>query len=374
MNLYFDKKFSFSFLMGLGLPMVFSMLVAVLCVSCSDNKLSQGVQEQQFQESGEPKQKGVHVFGRLDSQNIEYFVENNMEWITFVPYAGQSDYDSPDIRYQRGDSLRRARREAMWYRHIAVAKEAGLKVFLKPHLWLGRPSEGKWRSDIFPSSEENWKTWSESYRDFIFYYADLAEQEDVEMFCIGTEFTRLTLEKEEFWRKLIKDVRKRYSGKITYAANWYNEYEKITFWKELDYIGVQAYFPLVKKMNPDTELLAKSWNKYIPDLQAVAKKNNRKILFTELGYKSTADSAIEPWGWIDYGGNSDRELSLETQSNCYESFFKKVWKQEWFAGVNLWQMRSDFGGRDPHTNIDFTPQGKPAMELIAKEFGNSVSK
>lgn len=314
------------------------------------------------------KQKGAHVFGGLDSTSFESLRRNNFDWITLVPYGDQASYDSPFMTSQWGDSIKTIQRNSEWLNQINKAHKAGFKVFVKPHIWMHSDSEGKWRSDIYPTDDKNWELWKESYRKFIFRYARIAEEGKAEMFCIGTELLRLSLEKTEFWRTLIKEVRTIYSGKITYAANWYKEYEKITFWDELDYIGVQAYFPLVKKENPSVEQIVKGWGKHIPNLQKVSKKYNRSILFTELGYKSTRDAAITPWEWIDYSENADQRLSLETQANCYDGFFHVVWQEEWFAGIHLWQWSTRNKHRDPNQNLDFTPQGKPAEKVLARGF------
>lgn len=160
-----------------------------------------------------------------------------------------------------------------------------------------------------------------------------------------------------------------YSGKITYAANWYNEYEKIIFWDDLDYIGIQAYFPLVENEYPNVEEISEGWNKYLPSIESVHKKFNRKIIFTELGYKSTSDSAISPWEWIENPASQNKTLSLETQANCYQAFFNTVWSKEWFGGVYFWQLRTDYKERrNRRNNRDFTPMEKPAEKIIAKGF------
>ncbi len=52
------------------------------------------------------------------------------------------------------------------------------------------------------------------------------------------------------WRRLISEVRERYTGRLTYAAN-FDQYELVTFWDDLDVIGVNAYFPLRKHYLPD---------------------------------------------------------------------------------------------------------------------------
>ncbi len=314
------------------------------------------------------KQRGAHVFGIVDTTNFQPLVQNNLEWITMVSWGFQDDYDSPDVTHHNGDSLYMLQHNIHWKNKIEAVRAAGFKVFFKPHLWIDHPTNGKWRSDIFPTNEENWELWQKTYRNFILRYAKVAEQANAEMFCIGTEFSRLTVGKPDYWIDLIKEIRNIYSGKITYAANWYDEYEQITFWDKLDYIGVQAYFPLVKNEYPSVEQISKGWKKYFPALESIHKKYNRKILFTEMGYKSTADSAIEPWQWIEHGSNQNKAFSTETQANCYQAFFNTVWKKKWFAGVHIWQMRSDYVKTSGKNNLDFTPQGKPAEGIIAKGY------
>ena len=114
------------------------------------------------------------------------------------------------------------------------------------------------------------------------------------MYCVGMELTRLSIEKPEYWRSLIADVRKVYSGKLTYAANWYKEYDRVEFWDDLDYIGVQAYFPLTKKDAPSVDDVSKGWKKYIPDMESIALQYKKPLLFTEIGYKSMLGTAEKP--------------------------------------------------------------------------------
>jgi len=315
------------------------------------------------------KQKGAHVFRLKDTTNLEFLHRNNIEWVTLVPWGFQDDFDSPDLGHHHGDSLEILRRDSSWVQRLERVHNAGLKVFLKPHVWLHSPSDGKWRSDIFPTTEQDWELWKEKYREFILRYARVAERGKVEMFCIGTEFTELTKEYPEFWRKLIEEVRTVYSGKLTYAANWYKEYEQIAFWHDLDYIGVQAYFPLTKKQNPSIEQLSKGWEEYTSTLQSLAEKHQRKILFTEMGYKSTKDSAIEPWTWIEESNLDSTNVSMETQAHCYQAFYSTIWPQKWFAGVHIWQYNTAYeNGYRSLINQDFTPQGKPTEKIIAQGF------
>lgn len=314
------------------------------------------------------KQKGAHVFGRFDTTNLEPIAQNNYNWITLVPYGSQKDYDSPTMHYYKGDSARMARRDSVWKSKIDIAHSHGFKVFMKPHIWLDKPTEGKWRNEIYPVTEDNWELWQKNYREFILFYAEIAEKNNIELFCIGAELTRLTLEKPLFWRSLIKDVREIYSGQLTYAANWSSEFENISFWDDLDFIGIQAYFPLVKNENPTVAEISEGWSKHIPIIETIHNKFDRKVIFTEMGYKSTADSAIEPWQWIENFSEDKVKLSYETQANCYEAFFNTIWPKDWFAGVHIWQLRSDYKEVNTYSDRDFTPQFKLAEDIIAKGF------
>jgi len=183
-----------------------ALILCVVCISCchypvgdsSDHSVSVSIEE---------KQRGVHVFGRMDSTTYNDLSNIHADWITLVPYAGQNGHDSPEISYFRSDDPDHIKeRNDRWIRQIRATHEAGFKVFLKPHIWISNAADGKWRSDIYYDNEDEWNTWKENYRSFILHYAKMAEQADVEMFCIGVELTRLSKGKPEFWRTLIRDI------------------------------------------------------------------------------------------------------------------------------------------------------------------------
>lgn len=344
-------------------------LVFLVSLNSCSNKISPAEQSPTNSLKVDSKQKGAHVFSRVDTTDFQFVKKNNIDWVTLVPWGFQDDVDSREVHHGAGDSIRVAKHNAHWIEQIKITREAGLKVFFKPHLWIHKPTDGKWRSDVFPKNEADWQNWKSSYKDFILRYAQVAEEAGAEMYCIGVELTRVALEKPEFWTELIKEVRKVYSGKLTYGANWYKAYENITFWDKLDFIGIQAYFPLTEKVNPSVEELNHGWQEYLGRMEAIAKLNNKPVLFTELGYKSTSEAAIRPWEWAEKPESQDDSFSAETQVNCYEAFFESVWPKKWFAGVHLWQFRDDFKlDRRGLNNLDFTPQGKPAEKVIEEGF------
>ena len=95
---------------------------------------------------------------------------------------------------------------------------------------------------------EEWDRFFGDYETWIVQMARVAEAHGAGIFCIGLEFT-YAQKFDARWRKIIAAVRQVYHGKLTYGGNW-DSFQEVTFWDALDYIGVLAYFPLTKSVNP----------------------------------------------------------------------------------------------------------------------------
>jgi hypothetical protein len=163
------------------------------------------------------------------------------------------------------------------------------------------------------------------------------------------------------WRGVIADVRTRYAGPLTYAAN-YDEFHDVQFWDALDLIGVDAYFELSKVPTTDTDALAAAWQPIARDLAAFSSRWSRPILFTEAGYASQVGTATAPWDWLISTVPAPAE-----QAAGYEALFRTFWNQPWFAGVHWW-MWDDFDGGDEDQTLDYTPHGKPAESVLGRWF------
>lgn len=317
---------------------------------------------QQFYLSDQ-KIRGMHVFGRIDTAKLLNLIPAHIEHIVLVPYAYQEDYNTSDLSFGGSTS---SRRDSVYTAFIATSRGLGLEVIVKPHIWITSPSDGKWRADIEMESEAEWKRWEEKYRNFILHYAQFSERNQLPHFVIGNEYYLSTTQRPAFWRTLIDSVREVYSGKLTYGANWDREYREIQFWDKLDYIGIQAYFPLADKNYPTYEEVKNGWSEHLSEIETVSQAFGRKVIFTELGYKSTPDAARYPWGWENFAENIFQQISTRTQAYCYQAFFEEVWNQELFAGVMIWQWQTS--ERDNDGNHNFTPEGKPAFNELAKGF------
>ena len=226
-------------------------------------------------------------------------------------------------------------------RLAAAARQRGMKVLLKPQLWPNQP--------VDLSDPARRRAWFANYHALVVHYSQLAAAIHATLLCIGTELPYATAHETEF-RTLIAAARAHFRGPITYAANHGEEFERIRFWGELDYIGLDNYYPLPDTL--DARPLARK-------LETVHRRYGKPLLFTEAGYAAAPASHRTPWQ-----DRSERPVHLQAQAAAYESLLKTFVPQSWFAGVFWWKLGTNgFGG--PRDNT-MTPWGKPAMEILRR--------
>lgn len=313
------------------------------------------------EEPTSPKINGLSFVGgpnEVDGRHIQDMLDVHANHISVMPFA----YGSKDSAHLRFKDL-----NWQWWgespegvaKVVMEARKHGLEAMMKPHVWIDR---GYYTGSFGLSAEEDWISFENDYREYIMAFAHLSEKLKVPMFCIGTELSRFVEERPDFWFKLIKEVRAVYSGKLTYAANW-DAYEKIPFWDKLDYIGVDAYFPLCKDETPSVKAMIRAWYPHVRKMKAFAARYDKQILFAEWGFRSSDYCAREPWNFED-----KLDVNLEAQKNAFEATFMQLWGEPWFAGGYLWKwfpVDHQVGG---HQDTQFTPQNKPAETVIRDYF------
>jgi hypothetical protein len=234
----------------------------------------------------------------------------------------------------------------------ATARAAGMAVTIKPQIGI---RTGSWIGSAHPADLDSF--WAD-YRTMLLHYADLAEQSGAEMLVVGTEMTTLSGDASH-WRPLIAEVRDRFHGQLTYAAN-YDEFQRVPFWDALDYVGVDAYFSLadVDDPAPSAAALAAAWNDrgYLAQLAAVSRRSGKRVLFTEIGYRGAHATAVHPNQW-----DTDDDIDVEAQANAYRAFYDAVADQPWLAGVYWWGVESDSWWVK-----DYNPLSKPAEAVMAE--------
>lgn len=207
-----------------------------------------------------------------------------VDWVAIHPYANIDT--SGRIRFTP------AAKTGYLPQAVEIARQAGIELFWKPHLAYWGSFE--WRGSIaFGQDTARWRRFFDGYRAFIVDQARFAESSGVKLFAVGLEYEQTTSHEAE-WRRIIAEVRKVYSGRITYSANW-DRLDQVPFWDAVDSIGVQAYFPLSHEKNPTAEALHQGWEAPLAHLSKLSKQYDKPVLFAEIGYDVSPVAASAPW-------------------------------------------------------------------------------
>ena len=328
------------------LGLLFLWLLQLSCNSQSDEKIN-----------------GVSFVGSRDKalqEHVDPILMVNANYAAVMPFGFIRNLEDPNIIFDT---------ERQWFgetraggkQYIDILKKNGVKIMLKPQLWVWR---GEFTGDISMTSEEDWKMFEKTYSDFALTYAQLAEETGAEVYCIGTELEEFIKNRPEYWKELIVKIRNVYTGKLTYAANW-DEYPRTPFWETLDYIGVDAYFPLSEERDPSKEQMQNGWQRWKTKLLEVSEKSDRPILFTEFGYRSMDYTAKKPW-LVD---RNQMDVNLRAQAEALQVLFDEFWKEDWFSGGFVWKWFIHYDRVGGSGDNRFTPQNKPAEDVIRKHYG-----
>jgi len=290
-------------------------------------------------------------------------VDLGADWIAVIPY-GFTRLGTPRVQYDR---------ESKWQwwgekpegclETIQQAKAAGLKVMLKPQVYI----PGGWPGGLNFSSEVEWKEWEDTYEAFLLPFVEMAVKNEVELICIGTEFKISSIERPQFWRHLIRKIRGMYDGKLTYAANW-DEFEKVSFWNELDYIGVDAYFPLNPATTPSIAQLKKAWKQPKKKIESIVKEFQKPVLFTEFGYLSVDGCAYNNWE-LESKVKS-MPINELAQANALDALFEVFWEEPYWHGGFIWKWFPNLQGHEGYLEKDYTPQGKIGEQVVKSWYDN----
>lgn len=105
-----------------------------------------------------------------------------------------------------------------------------LRVLVTPVIELEQVSATPQRRTLAPTDPARW-FWS--YHRFLLHYARIAEAHHAACYAVGADLPDVLVQDATAWAGLIKDVRKAFKGKLTYAANW-ESFDKVPFWSDVE--------------------------------------------------------------------------------------------------------------------------------------------
>lgn len=228
--------------------------------------------------------------------------------------------------------------------------------------------------------------WFDAYTAFAVHYAQLSAQKKLPYFIIGNRLTAVSYDTQHTdqkhdpqgvdtglttdpfastctgrrdcgWRHIINAIKSdtygtyighkpstgaSYTGKLIYAASWgpaaQPEYDQITWWDAVDYIGVDAYYPLTGGLSDvGVKDLVDIWHgrgdntspsgDIYGDLGMLSDKTHHPVLFTAAGYESVPASNASP------GNTPPSDVDETEQLNDMQALLLTFNSAPWWAGV-----------------------------------------
>ena len=232
---------------------------------------------------------------------------------------------------------------------IAQAQARGLVVSIKPHVDL---DDGTWRGRIDPAAPGEW---FDSYREFLLAWAAFAADHGAVRFVVGVELAG-TLDHSDEWSETIRRVRDVFPGELVYAASW-DEAGRVPFWRELDCVGIDAYFPVARRAQPGRLEILAEWQPWIERLHLLHRQTGRPIFLAEVGYRSVDGAGMQPQEFSDAG-----TFDAGEQADLYWAALEAVAAESWITGLCWWNWPADGSGGPGERG--YSPRGKPAEDEL----------
>jgi hypothetical protein len=251
---------------------------------------------------------------------------------------------------------------------IGMAHDRGMKVYLCPALAPEDWGPGvKGKGDLQPSDPD---LFFENYKAFIDHYADLAQQNGVEMLCVGSENDTLTeedlsqnagIDKTARWRDVIASARQHYQGLLTYSVSCISEErcgpQLIRFWDALDVIGWEWYVPIATGEHASIADMRKNAERIIANnIRPLYERYQKPIVITEMGWEAYPGACAHT-----YGTGSSKGGDRMEQASCYEAVFQALEGADFIQGVHIFTWTANLEGdefrwvwTDPANEVRFT--------------------
>ncbi len=234
-------------------------------------------------------------------------------------------------------------------------------------------------------SEDWWRKWFTSYRQFILNYAQIAAETQVDWFVIGGKdvmpafpggvfadgsASDIPDDFDDLWLKLISDIRSKYSGKLVWATNAQVSLDPLpNFLNSVDAVYITIDSPIGFSESPTLDELAYNFQAVVNSQVYDVYVSTQKPIIAGLAYPSVTN-ASSGCSLLDYECSNDGiflneevaeiSVNLEEQVLIYNATLPILANQEWINGIAI-------KGYDPTMiKLDGTSSiaGKPAFDVI----------
>ncbi len=233
---------------------------------------------------------------------------------------------------------------------LRVARNLGLRVLLKPHVWV----PGHWAGDVKPKDGEH-AVWFDRYRRELERLARIAQSEGAAALAVGVELKQLAQRPE--WTAVIEGARRHFKGRLTYVASSMDEAEAFAHWERLDIIAASLY-----PRADDFERWVEALRHHAARLTKLSAQFGRAAWVAELGVRSMHGALDAPWASPEQRSGP---VDLALQARALSAARRVVQETGAIDAFLVWCWYTDpeAGGNQ---DTDFTPQGKPVLESLLR--------
>ena len=125
---------------------------------------------------------------------LETLQQTNANHLAIMPFGFMSTLKSTELRFDHPRQWWGERTEGC-IETIKQCRAEGFEIMLKPQIWIGG---GDFTGFIEMNSENEWLLFEENYSKFILNFAQVAEDQEVEIYCIGTELGKFVAMRPDF--------------------------------------------------------------------------------------------------------------------------------------------------------------------------------
>lgn len=268
---------------------------------------------------------------------------------------------------------------------VAACHEQGIKVMLKPII---EPMDGTWRGIIVPPTDAHVfgdarpgyrSKWVASLQRMLTHYARVAAKSGADTLCLGSEYHRVQGWNKE-WRAVLKAVRGEYGGPVTNEFVPHDLRERKLYpdigewWGDLDYLGYSTY-PSSRKPDATVEDLVEAMQGERQVVAELRKTFGLPVVLAEIGCRSSGTGAASASGFTAEG-----RFDGEVQARYLTAVCRVFGNEAACRGIYWWKWDEHQSEHRPNYYTDpagdqgFTIDGKPAADVLRREYGNIAGR
>ena len=161
-----------------------------------------------------------------------------------------------------------------------------------------------------------------------------------------------------------------FHGALTYSANW-DEAEGVLFWDQLDWIGVNAFYPLSHAHGAERRARtcrARAQRSTNSSRSRAAPAS--RSCWSRSATRRATNAAVEPWLWPD--DMQDVVVDEREQARALAAIAGAAAERPWIGGFYVWRYYANLDDVSQEAIWGFSPHAKQAERVLRARLRRSA--